>query len=214
MTIRTSVGSTQKYGCTRRWRRGQSVCINSVLIRRDVAEAQVAALLQEKLYSPGAVARLVEKVNVRLRAHSPVATIQRGRLLDVLRRVEQRLHRFIMEGDTSPKVRTWLAEAEHEEGRLRRELDLVEAEVQRRPLHVHPSRVKDCLEDLRRTLEKGGVRARQLLRGDIERINIHPVLDMTKPFARAEIISTGKGLLDRVAFVVAGAGFEPATFGL
>jgi len=31
-----------------------------------------------------------------------------------------------------------------------------------------------------------------------------------KPFARAEVISTGKGLLGRVAFVVAGAGFEPA----
>src|SRR5215510_12022607 len=35
-----------------------------------------------------------------------------------------------------------------------------------------------------------------------------------KPFARAEVVGTGKGLLDRVAFVVAGAGFEPATFGL
>jgi hypothetical protein len=35
-----------------------------------------------------------------------------------------------------------------------------------------------------------------------------------KPFARAEVISTGKGLLGRVAFMVAGAGFEPATFGL
>jgi G3E family GTPase len=110
-----------------------------------------------------------------------------------------------MEGDTSPKVRTWLAEAEHEEDRLRRELGRVEAEVQRRPLHVHPNRVTHYLEDLRHTLEKGGVRARQLLQGDIERINVHLVLDAAKPFARAEIISTGKGLLDRVAFVVAGA---------
>jgi len=74
--------------------------------------------------------------------------------------------------------------------------------------------VKPYLQNLRQTLEKGGLRARQLLQGDIERIRIHPVLEAAKPFARAEVISTGKGLLDRVAFVVAGAGFEPATFGL
>jgi hypothetical protein len=57
------------------------------------------------------------------------------------------------------------------------------------------------------------LRARQLLQSDIERINVHPVLNAAKPFARAEIISSGKGLWT-VAIVVAGAGFEPATFGL
>jgi hypothetical protein len=50
---------------------------------------------------------------------------------------------------------------------------------------------------------------------DVERIVIHPVRSETaKPFARAEVVATGKGLLGRVAFMVAGAGFEPATFGL
>ena|SRR2546427_10798622 len=98
--------------------------------------------------------------------------------------------------------------------RLQRELERANADVQRRPLQVHPSRVKQYLEDLRQTLEKGGLRARQLLQGDIERIHVHPVMGVEKPFARAEIISTGKGLLARVAIVVAGAGFEPATFGL
>jgi len=45
-----------------------------------------------------------------------------------------------------------------------------------------PGRVKQYLEDLRTTLEKGGLRARQLLQSDIERINVHPVLDAVKPF--------------------------------
>jgi len=59
------------------------------------------------------------------------------------------------------------------------------------------------------------LRARALLKEDIEQIVIHPVRsEAAKPFARAEIIASGKGLLGRVAFVVAGAGFEPATFGL
>jgi site-specific DNA recombinase len=217
MTIRSTSGSTQKYGCTRRWRRGPSVCTNSILVRRDVAEARIAGLLRDKLYSPSAIDRLAAKVNARLRLHAPAAAGERQRLLEEIRRAEQqldRLRRFIMEGDTSPKVRTWLAEAEQAEASLRQELAGVEAELQRRPLQVHPGRVKQYLEDLRTTLERGGLRARQLLQSDIERINVHPVLDAAKPFARAEVISTGKGLLDRVAIVVAGAGFEPATFGL
>jgi hypothetical protein len=121
-----------------------------------------------------------------------------------------RLRQFIMEGDTSPKVRTWLAEAEQTEVGLRQDLARVEAELQRRPLQIHPRRDKQYLEDLRMTLEKGDSRARQLLQSDIERINVQPpVLNAAKPFARAEIISSGKGLLDRVAIVVAGAGYEP-----
>ncbi len=71
------------------------------------------------------------------------------------------------------------------------------------------------VQDLRATLLTAGARARQLLHADLERIVIHPIRSETKkPFARAEVITTGKGLLARVAFVVAGAGFEPATFGL
>jgi len=70
------------------------------------------------------------------------------------------------------------------------------------------------LEDLHGTLQKGGLRARQLLQGDIQQIKIHRITETAKPFARAEVITTGEGLLGRVAFVVAGAGFEPATLGL
>jgi len=49
-------------------------------------------------------------------------------------------------------------------------------------MQVHPGRVKQYLEDRRGT--------------PVERIKNHPVLD-----------GTGKGLLDRVAIVVAGARF-------
>ena len=218
MSIRTSSTSkSQKYGCTRHWRRGPSVCANAILVRRDVAEANIAHLLREKLYTPAAIDRLVEKVNARLQAQTPAAVAERGRLLGDLQRVGRQLHRlrqFILEGDTSGKVRSWLAEAEKEEHRLQSDLALAEGQTSRQPLQVHPGRAKPYLDDLRETLEKGGLRARQLLKGDIERIIVHPVLAAPKPFARAEVIASGKGLLERVAFVVAGAGFEPATFGL
>ncbi len=87
--------------------------------------------------------------------------------------------------------------------------------MQRRPIQVHPVRVRHYLKDLRATLLKGGARVRQLLHADLERIVVHPVRsDAAKPFARAGVITTGKGLLDRAAFMVAGVGFEPTTFGL
>ena len=60
MTIRTSAGSIQKYGCTRRWRRGAAACGNSILIRRDVVESQIATVLREKLYSAAAVGSLTK----------------------------------------------------------------------------------------------------------------------------------------------------------
>jgi len=217
LTIRTSAASTQKYGCTRRWRRGAAACANGILIKRDVVETQIATLLRDKLYSPAAVERLVEKVNARLRAHVPATDAERRQLLDALGRTRQQLgglRQFIIQGDTSPKVRSWLAEAEAEETRLERELARVERHVQRRPLQVHPARVAPYLDDVRAALQRGGLRARQLVQGDIEMIKIHTITDSAKPFARAEVLSTGKGLLDRVVLMVAGAGFEPATFGL
>ncbi len=218
MSIRTSSTiRSQKYGCTRHWRRGSSVCANAILVRRDVAEAKIARLLREKLYTPAAIDRLVEKVNARLRAQAPAVVAERDRLLADLPRVGRQLahiREFILGGDTSDKVRSWLAEAEQKERRLQDDLARVEGQTRQQPLQVHPARAQQYLDDFLETLEKGGLRARQLLKGDIERIVVHSVLDTPKPFARAEVISTGKGLLERVAFMVAGVGFEPTTFGL
>jgi hypothetical protein len=141
----------------------------------------------------------------------PTTEAERRQLLDGLGRTRQQLaglREFIIQGDTSPKVRTWLVEAEQEETRLERDLARIEAQEKRRPLQVHPARVAPYLDDVRAVLQKGGGRARQLLQSDIKTIKIHAVTDGPKPFARAEVISTGKGLLDRVVLMVAGARFE------
>jgi hypothetical protein len=69
-----------------------------------------------------------------------------------------------------------------------------------------PSRITPYLDDLRSTLARGGAQARQLLHAEIDRIVAHQIRsETTKPLARAEVISTGKGLLQSVTFVVAGA---------
>lgn len=207
----------QRYGCSRHWRRGATACANRLLIRRTIVEQKIADLLKVRLYTPDAVQRLVDKVNARLRARGSVRHAERATLRAALTQVHEQLERlrgFVLQGDTSAKVRAWLAEAEHEETRLTRQLE--EAGADLAPLrHVHPAQIQPHLDDLRGTLAAGGRRARLLLQADVERIVVLPVVSATtKPFARAEVITTGKGLLDRVAFVVAGAGFEPATFGL
>jgi len=219
-TIRTGSPdrNNQKYGCTRHWRRGSAACANNVLLRRDVAEAKVFDLLRERLYTPEAILRLVEMVNSRLKALAPTTAAERESLeasLGQLRHEFEGYRKFVAKGDTSIKVRQWLTEAEQKEARLREQLARLDEREARRPLQVHPSRVERYLSDLGETLRKGGQRARQLLHEDIARIVIHPVRsDTVKHFARAEVVTTGKGLLERVAFVVAGVGFEPTTFGL
>ena len=71
-----------------------------------------------------------------------------------------------------------------------------------------PTRVEGYVQDLRTTLLEGAGRARQLLHADLDTVVINPVRPRTgKPFARAEVIASGKRLLGGVTFMVAGAGF-------
>ncbi len=206
-----------RYGCARRWRRGPTACANALSVRRDLAEVRIIGLLQSRLYTPENVQALVEKVNAWLRARVSTLKAEQAALLTARGQVRgqlERLRQFILGGDTSARVREWLAEAEREEARLLQELARLDAEGRQRTLQVHPGRVSAYLDDLLGTLRRGGVPARQLLQGDIERIVIPPMREVPKPYPRAEIVTTGRGVLERVAFVVAGAGFEPATFGL
>jgi hypothetical protein len=155
------------------------------------------------------VAQLVEAVNARLAARQPAWARERTQLQTQLADVQHRLdalRRFLEQGDTSPKVRQWLSELEVEEQGLRDALADLTWRGEQTPLRVLPTRVEGYLEDLRGTLLKDPGRARSLLHADLAQVVIHPVRPKTgKPFARAEVVTTGKGLLDRVAFVVAGA---------
>jgi site-specific DNA recombinase len=218
MSIRTGNRGNQKYGCTRHWRRGSTACSNAVLVRRDLAERKITELLRYHLYTPESVDALVQRVNARLRSLAPAVATERANLLEALSRVDKRLDRlreFILGGDTSAKVREWLADAEREEGQVRRALAGIDERALQRPVQVHPSRIRQYLEDLHGTLAKDPTTSRQVLHADVEKIVVHRVdSDKAKPFARAEVLTTGKGLLERVAFVVAGVGFEPTTFGL
>src|SRR5262249_26512307 len=110
LSIRSS--GPHRYGCTRHWRRGSSACSNNVLVRRDLAEAGIVELLKaKKLYTPDAVARLVNAVNDRLSHRRPIASAERARWETELREARTRLdglRQFIEQGDE--QVRQWLTE--------------------------------------------------------------------------------------------------------
>jgi hypothetical protein len=209
LSIRT--GRPQRYGCTRRWRRGPAACPNTLLLSREVAEDRVVELLKTRLYTPEGVAQLVEAVNARLRARQPGLTGEHERLQRELRDVQERfraIRRFVEQGDGSAKVREWLADLEQEEARLEGALKTRETEAARPLLRVHPGKVAPYLANLRATLANGGTRARAMVHEDIEKVIVHPTRSETaKPFARAEVIATGKGLLSGVVLVVAGGRF-------
>lgn len=133
LTIRSGKTSRgdQKYGCSRRWRRGRTVCSNGLLVRRDLVERKILGLLQKKLYCREAIDILVQKVNERLQQRRPEPAAERERLLCdravVLRRL-QGLRQFIEQGDTSASVREWLTTAEWEESRISGRLTELESE--------------------------------------------------------------------------------------
>jgi hypothetical protein len=59
--------------------------------------------------------------------------------------------------------------------------------------------VASYLANLRATLAKDRTRARAVIQEDIEKMIVHPARsERAKPFARAEVIATGKGLLSGV----------------
>jgi hypothetical protein len=206
--------SAQRYGCTRHWRRGTSACANGLLVRRDRGEAGVIDLLHAELYTSNAVARMVEAVNARLQTRRPTMTAERDRLRAQLQEVDQRLsglRQFVERGDTSPKVRQWLGEAEQDEERLRQQTLQIEAQADRAPLQVQPATVEAALRDLKPRLPREATDRASCCRRALSGLSFTRSAQKTgKPFARAEVITTSKGLLDRVAFMVAGRAVDDA----
>jgi hypothetical protein len=88
------------------------------------------------------------------------------------------------------------------------------------PLRVGPAEIQACLEQLDELLKQDSTRANRVLRQVLEPITMTPVEDGGRRFYRATgaakglKCSTAWGWPRRSISVVAGAGFEPATFGL
>ncbi len=203
--------------------KGPAVCSHGTGYRRDRLEGALLVKFREAMTSP-MIEALARAINAQIETVFEGRHARTVRLVDEIRRLEHEaghLVRFLAAGGDSPAVRAELRTIEGNLERLRAELVALEKPAVNLSMpRVHPAWVRAKLERLDDLLRKDTARARvevlKHLDGDLV---IAPRPSLTGE-RRAEITGRVKGdslLSDQEAVclqVVAGAGFEPATFGL
>ena len=225
------------YVCSSRTNGGKALCENSIRVRRDIAETSVLGNIQEQLLSPAAARYVVESVRKALNEYQRSVTRDQKsaeNLKRSLRSVDQKIERVVDAIETSgisSALRSRLARLEAERESLSAALDDAK-ELDRdlvSVLDVFPGVIRrwreviEGMADLSRTPHARAddvQEARRQLQGLLGRIELHP----RDGELWAHPAVNAKGLVNDEALggdiyksqskVVAGAGFEPATFGL
>jgi site-specific DNA recombinase len=209
------------YRCGFATTKGSAVCAHGRGYHRQRLEAAVLARFRAAMTQP-MVSTLTEFVNT----HVEAVFRERSRGVEDLKteilRLERQagnLVRFLAEGGESATVRGELQEIERALQGLRLELAGREA-MPSMPPTVHPAWIHAKLERLDALLRKEPAQAKAEIAKHLDgELTVRP-LPSTGPERRAEICGRAKlnSLLEGqeavCAEVVAGAGFEPATFGL
>ena len=212
--------------------RGRGTCSNRRSIRRAVVERIVLEGLQHRLMAPALVEEFITaftaEVN-RQRRHNEAARSAVHQELAAVKRKLAGLLDAVAEGIRGPDLQNRLDELAARKEALLRALE----EPAASPVRLHPNLAQiygQKIEQLHHALSDPAIRdeAVQILRGLIDRIVIQPAGDETEIEITGEIArmvelglegrtSKQAALDERTACsvkVVAGAGFEPATFRL
>ena len=228
----TIVGK-DRYGCATR--RAKGTCANAITIIRQEIEDRVLSGLKDKLLAPDLVRAFVEEFQAevnRLQAERQQAiTAKRARLASVGRKIAGILA-AIEDGAYNRSLTERLGTLEDEQEALTRELAQSPGE---QTLRLHP-RLAEVYADKVARLEEAlndptiKTEAAEILRSLIDRIELSPHEDGSGLDARlygdlARILAFCEAAEDKKELpgsgeprsqlsVVAGAGFEPATFRL
>jgi len=209
--------------------RGQGTCTNRKSIRRAPLEELIVQGLRQRLLAPELVEEFVtafhEEVN-RQRREATAARVGKERELAEVTRKLDKLIEALIEGYRAPGLQQRLEELEARKAALEQEL----AADPPPPVRLHPNLAqvyRGKVERLHEALADPGLRdeALGILRGLIERVVIHPAEEGLQVEIVGEIVKmielgldAKQAALAREAAcsvkVVAGAGFEPATFRL
>jgi len=163
------------YGCTAHHDRGNAICSNGRLARRDVIEDRVVQLVFEQVFAADAVEYVTAQVNEAIRRLCiPQADLrrQRERALSQARRELENVLAAIRAGLLTPATKALLEECERQVAELEAALAMPEVMPQ---LDVLPERVESYLRDLRGTLNTDTATARLLLSSLLEPIRLRPV---------------------------------------
>jgi DNA invertase Pin-like site-specific DNA recombinase len=227
-----TIVNAHDYGCATA--RAKGTCSNQHRIRREELERRVLDGLKHRLLAPELVEefarRFQEEVNRQMAERSQSRTHDEGQLEAVRRKIASMI-RAIEDGLYQPSMKARMAELETDKAALEERL----AEAPEPPtVRLHPNlagvyreKVAALEQALANPLDK--TEAMEIVRSQIERITLTPnaegSLDIHLCGDLAHILQwceagpgkserPGTGVPGRGLSVVAGAGFEPATFRL
>ncbi|MGY0794201.1 recombinase family protein [Azospirillum argentinense] len=224
--------SANLFGCSAARNKGPTACGNRMNIRRDVLEATVLDSLRRRLMEPKLFKVFCEEFTAELNRQLAAESSTVDQAKAELARVERRMGKLvdaIAEGVPARSVKDELVRLEARQEELR--LTLAEAPAKRRPL-LHPNMADlyrarvTALQDALTTPDTQA-EAAELIRSLIEavvlmpedgtlRVDLHGalagILALCSGTRKAGPVS-GAGLAEQIK-MVAGAGFEPATFRL
>jgi site-specific DNA recombinase len=186
------------------------VCSNGVYVRKDRLEAALLHDIREGLSDPAIVAEIERRVRQALRSRRP--DDGSARIAKLEREVEHMVG-AISQGLLSPALRQRLQDAEGELERLRTAPKPATVETL---LPKLPEMIRRRAREIEKLAAVEPVRARAALRQALETdlITIRPSEEGRGVIAEFGLAPVGAATGTSSEIMVAGAGFEPATFGL
>ncbi len=195
-----------RYGCSINKDRGETVCPDKGRYRRDVLERTLLESVKKDLLSPVAWQAFQAELREQLHAMKPNPSRARRELAKA-REVVANIMAAIKMGIVTPSTKEALQAAEAQQLQAKAELEAME---RFEPAQILP-RAREIYQQLASSLENidDVATARESLRALLGDIRI--VRDGTATYA--EMTNAGLAGVCSIS-VVAGAGFEPTTFGL
>ncbi len=217
-------GTVYRYGryrCSFHVTKGPAVCANAMSISQPVLEAKLLAKFQAAL-SPDMIDYLVVATNEMLRQLHGTTPQEIDTLTRERREVERQLSNlveFVAKGDvSSPRLRDEIRAREHRLAELDQQLQGLRGAARPVAKEIDRAWVDAHVQSLSELLTRDPVGARQQIQKHVEDLRVAPASDVGHRAVRI----TGRAKLDGLLAdeeavrlqLVAGAGFEPATFGL
>ena len=214
MIIIGGTAQWRAYGCAGHKDGGTAVCSNAITVRRDIVESRLLVPIKADLLSPEKLEDIKRRVAQKIAAKPKV--VDGAPRIAQLRTQIGNLADAVASGalKASPALAERLAGAEVELAQLMTQAAIPTAKIIDFPALL-ATQFKKLVERLEGNLARDPHRARAALREICGEIPVFPhesgkylvaKLGLNEMFLRAAVGSE--------KFVVAGAGFEPATFGL
>ena len=196
------------YGCATRKDRGESVCSNNMKVRKGLAEDILLQHVREDLLSEEAYQEYLAELDSAIKALEP-DTSHWEQELRAARKEKENILSAILQGIITPTTKQALEEAEGREKAVEAEMAQIRSVDPQETAQQAKKLWKDLVTDLGNTDDVPKVRsALRELFGEIRLFpNEHGYLEAETNKGRPEAALSSITL-------VAGAGFEPTTFGL